>query len=122
VLITADQLLAHAFGDYILQSDWMARNKVSNVGIAFIHAACYVIPFLFLSPSPQALAVMVVTHAIIDRFAIAGWVSWVKNGMPTPRTSTGFPQARPEYLVTWLVIVSDNILHVTVNGMALKWL
>jgi hypothetical protein len=121
-LITADQLLAHAVGDFVLQSDWMARNKTSRTAAAAVHAACYAVPFLLLSPSVPALAAIVGTHLVIDRFRLAGWLSWVKNGMPRPRTATGFPVDRPEYLVVWLVVVTDNILHVAINGAALRWL
>lgn len=30
MLVTADQLVAHAVGDYILQSDWMANEKTKQ--------------------------------------------------------------------------------------------
>lgn len=121
-MITADQLLAHAVGDFVLQSDWMAKNKTSRTVVAAIHAVCYALPFLFFSPSVLALAVIVGSHLVIDRFRLAGWLNWVKNGMPCPRTPTGFPADRPEYLVVWLVIITDNVLHVAINGAALQWL
>ena len=121
-MITADQLLAHAVGDYVLQSDWMAKNKTSRFVVTAMHGGCYALPFLLLSPSVLALAVIVGTHVIIDRFNLAGWLSWVKNGMPRPRTTTGFPADRPEYLVGWLLIINDNILHIMINGAALRWL
>ena len=121
-MITADQLLAHAVGDYLLQSDWMARNKTSQTIVALIHAFCYAIPFLLLSPSALGLVVIFGTHLIIDRFRLAGLLNWFKNGMPRPRTPTGFPADRPEYLVIWLTIITDNILHIAINGAALRWL
>ena len=37
-LITADQLLAHAVGDYVLQSDWMATEKATKSLAALAHA------------------------------------------------------------------------------------
>jgi hypothetical protein len=121
-LITADQLLAHAVGDYVLQSDWMATNKSSRTIVALIHALCYAIPFLLFSPSALGLAVIIGSHLVIDRFRLAGWLNWLKNGLPRPRTLTGFPADRPEYLVVWLVIITDNILHIAINGAALRWL
>ena len=40
-------ILAHLIGDYIFQTDWMAREKkVSNFACA-VHVATYMIPFLF---------------------------------------------------------------------------
>lgn len=35
------QLLLHLWGDYILQSDWMATNKTRNHWAAAVHAGCY---------------------------------------------------------------------------------
>ena len=121
-MITADQLLAHAVGDYVLQSDWMARNKTSRTFVAAVHALCYALPFLLFSPTVAALAVIVGSHLVIDRLRVAGWLSWVKNGMPRPRTPTGYPAERADYLVVWLVVITDNILHVAINGAALRWL
>lgn len=69
--VTADQLVAHAVGDYVLQSDWMANEKTKRD----IAALVYVIPFLFLGPSAYAVAFMVVTHFAIDRWRLAReWV------------------------------------------------
>ena len=121
-MITADQLLAHAVGDYVLQTDWMARTKTSSTIVALIHAFFYAIPFLLLSPSALGLLVIVGTHFVIDRFRLAGLLNWLKNGLPRPRTATGFPADRPEYLVVWLTIITDNILHIAINGAALRWL
>ena len=50
-MITADQLLAHAVGDYVLQSDWMANHKTSRPFVALVHALTYSIPFTLLNPS-----------------------------------------------------------------------
>ena len=66
-MIVADQLLAHLAGDYVLQSDWMAREKTSRIAVALAHALCYSLPFLFLRPSLAAWLVIVGTHATIDR-------------------------------------------------------
>jgi hypothetical protein len=40
------QLLAHLFGDYILQSDWMAQNKTKRSWPAFVHALIYSLCFV----------------------------------------------------------------------------
>ena len=45
-MITADQLLAHAIGDYVIQSDWMATSKTKQSFAAGVHAVSYAIPFL----------------------------------------------------------------------------
>lgn len=35
---------------------------------------------------------------------------------------TGFHKDVPVWLSTWLLIIVDNIIHIAINGAALKWL
>jgi hypothetical protein len=167
-MITADQLLAHAVGDYVLQSDWMANEKTKKSVAALCHVLTYALPFLFLRSSWPALAVIVSTHFIIDRWRLARYVVWAKNWLgfrpehqrcaaladdgsacpyppvryewhcyahrcdPPSRSpinpsfdtckATGYPPDRPAWLAVWLLIIADNIMHVLINGLALKYL
>ena len=45
---------------------------------------------------------------------------------PTPPWSecqaTGYPPDRPVWLAVWLLIIADNIMHVLLNAVALRWL
>lgn len=127
-MITADQLLAHAVGDYIVQSDWMANEKTKRSLAAAVHAATYALPFLFLTTSLAALAIIVGTHFAIDRWRLARFVCWAKN-LPWPGarpwsecSATGYHHERPRWLAVWLLIIADNIMHVAINGAALRWL
>lgn len=129
-MITTDQLLVHAIGDYITQSDWMANNKTKNWLPAFCHAFIYSIPFYLCFPSsPRAMAVIFGTHYLIDRYRLARYIVWAKNSIdPDARTwaecrdTFGYPPGRPAWMACWLMIIADNILHVAINGAALKWL
>jgi hypothetical protein len=121
-LFTADQLVAHAVGDYVLQSDWMAQRKTKESVAAAAHAITYSLPFLLFKPSLIAFLVILVTHFMIDRFRIARFVTWAKNGPWHPKTATGYPESAPPWLAVWLLIIADNVLHVLVNGAALRWL
>jgi len=126
-VITADQLVAHAVGDYILQSDWMATEKTKQNLAAAAHALTYGIPFLFLAPSPLALAVIIGTHFVIDRFRLARYLVWAKNWLGPNRpwsecVATGYPADRPAWLTVWLLIIADNVLHVLINGLSLYYL
>lgn len=126
-MITADQLVAHAVGDYVLQSDWMASEKVKRSIACAAHVATYFLPFLFLTRSPAALAVIVGTHFVIDRWRLARYVVWAKNHLgPTAPWSecraTGYPPDKPEWLAVWLLIIADNVMHVLCNGAAIWWL
>lgn len=123
MFITADQVLAHAVGDYVIQSDWMADNKTRRSVAAGVHAVTYTLPFLFLTQSPLALVFIAGTHFLIDRFRLARWVVWAKNwDFRAPITTTGYPESKPPFLAVWLLIIADNVMHVICNGAALRWL
>jgi hypothetical protein len=126
-VITADQLVAHAVGDYLLQSDWMAQEKTKRTVAALAHVATYALPFVVLGASPGALAVIVGTHFVIDRWRLARYVVWAKNWMGPNRpwsecVGTGYPPDRLPWMAVWLLIIGDNILHVICNGLALRYM
>lgn len=125
-MITSDQLVAHAIGDYILQSDWMATEKTKRTIAALAHVATYGLPFLLLRPSVAALCVIIGTHFVIDRWRLARFVVWAKNWPMTPPwkdcAATGYPPDRPAWMAVWLLIIADNLMHVVINGLALKYL
>lgn len=77
--ITAGQLIAHAVGDYLLQSHWMATEKTKRWGAAIVHALIYSLPFLVFAPTLWAWLAIVGSHALIDRFRLARYVVWAKN-------------------------------------------
>lgn len=154
--VTADALLAHAIGDYLLQSHWMATEKVKRSVAAAAHALCYTLPFLLLTRDMRALAFIVGTHFVIDRWRLARYVVWAKNFLAPRRyiaestltaenpplrrnapwsecKGTGYPRLaeatgptvapgeNPVWLTVWLLIIADNVLHVCMNGLALRW-
>ncbi|MCG3162412.1 MAG: hypothetical protein JMDDDDMK_03662 [Acidobacteria bacterium] len=130
-MITADQLLAHVVGDYILQSDWMATEKTKRSVAAAAHAVSYAVPFVIaFRPSWAALAVITGTHFVIDRWRLARFVIYAKNFM-APRSKwaswsdcagTGYHKDVPPWLSVWLLIIVDNTMHVFINGLALEFL
>lgn len=126
-MILADQLVAHAVGDYVLQSDWMANEKTSRSWPAAAHAVSYALPFVALTRSLPALAVIAGTHFVIDRWRLARYVCWAKNQVAPrrwrhPVTATGYAPDKPPFLAVWLLIIADNVMHVLINGAALRWL
>lgn len=151
-MFTASQLIAHAFGDYVLQSHWMATEKTKRSLAALAHVATYGLPFLFLRPSWLALFVIVSTHFVIDRWRLARYVCWLKNFIGPRRlclldaeryvslnihqvherwlrnyhwdecSATGFAPDTPPFLAVWLLIIVDNLMHVAINGLALAYL
>jgi hypothetical protein len=120
------QLVAHAVGDYLLQSHWMATQKVRRWLPAVLHGLTYALPFLLITRSPLALIIISGTHMIIDRYRLARHVVWAKN-LLGPRayradhTPTGYPAGTPDWLAVWLLIAADNTLHVCINAAAVAW-
>lgn len=119
--------LAHMVGDYVIQSDWMAQEKTKRWWPAIAHAVTYGLPFLFVTQSPLALAVIVGTHAVIDHYRLARHVVWAKNQLAPfvfrpGHTATGHGEDRPDWLSVWLLIIADNVLHMLINVAAVVWL
>lgn len=126
-MITADQIVVHLVGDYLLQSDWMAQNKTRDSLAAGVHAIVYSIPFLVFNPSLMAWTVIMTSHFLIDRYCLARYVVWAKNCMGPNRpwsecTKTGYPPERPDWLAVWLLIIADNTCHILINAVSLKYL
>ncbi|MDX3026726.1 DUF3307 domain-containing protein [Streptomyces scabiei] len=123
-------LLAHLVGDYLLQSHWMASEKTKRWWPAWAHALTYGLPYLLVTQSPAALAVIVGTHAVIDRYRLARYLVWVKNQLAPPShrhpwsecSATGYHRSQPAWLTTWLMIIADNTLHLAINAAAVRWL
>lgn len=125
--ITAGQLVAHAIGDYVIQSDWMAMDKTKNKLVALLHALTYALPFLFFTQYWKPLVFIVLTHYIIDHWRLARYICYWKNQL-APRqhrypwanaTKTGYLDDKPPWLAFWLLIITDNIMHVICNAFAL---
>ena len=80
-----EQLLAHLVGDYVLQTSHMAEHKIRSWPVAAVHAITYCLPFLFITLSLPALAVIGGTHAVIDRYrldALASQAGGSPEGSP----------------------------------------
>jgi len=106
----------------------MARKKFESFPVALLHAAVYSLPFLLITTSLLAVAVIFVTHAVIDRYRLARFVIYAKN-WTTDRTlrwvdcaATGYHKDVPPWLAMWLLIAVDNTTHLAINYAALRWL
>lgn len=145
------QLLLHLFGDYILQSHWMAVNKSRSSMPCAIHCLTYTLPFMLLTRSALALGIIFGTHFLIDRFGLARYLVWLKNWQapggyvrwewcrltgyfdPEKAHADSHSQdelnelnndvdaVRPIWLRVWLLIVADNTLHLLCNYLALRY-
>jgi hypothetical protein len=123
-----EQILLHLIGDYLTQTDWMAKHKTTDMRAAMIHAATYSLPFLLLGPSVAAFCAILWTHFFIDHYRLARVVVFAKNWI-TDRSltwadcnATGYRKDTPPWLAFWLLIIADNTLHLCINYAALRWL
>lgn len=123
-----EQLLLHLIGDYVLQTDWMARTKTRSALATLTHAVVYALPFLLLGPSMTAIGVIAGSHFLIDRYRLARHVAFAKNKLTdwqltwTDCSATGFPSTVPPGQAFWLMILIDNTMHLSINYAALRWL
>lgn len=129
MFFTANQLLAHLIGDYIIQFDSQAVTKkeptLKGATACASHAITYALPFLYLTTSWKALLFIIVTHFLIDHSQFVAKFIWWKNNMFKTNyefkdSICGFANTRPQYLAVWLCIIIDNILHLVLNAIAIN--
>jgi len=80
-----------------------------------------------MEPSLAAFSVICITHFFIDRYALAKKVAILKNYLAPRRywlrkedtSQYGYCKKTPEYLAMWLLIITDNTLHLAINYFAL---
>ena len=78
-------IVAHAFGDFPLQNDWM-QAKSRNSWVCTVHVAAYSLPFMALVALAGlpwwAFAAIVTQHWLQDRFALH--LKWMRLYRQTP--------------------------------------
>lgn len=116
----------------------MAVCKSKSARVTATHAFVYSLPFFSLTRNVWALLFICSSHFVIDHWKLARYVCWVKNFI-APKwierdgekirnypwnecKDTGYHSDRPAFLTVWLLIVTDNTLHVLCNGLALRYL
>ena len=114
-----DQLICHLLGDYVLQTDWMARTKTSNLFAAMVHSFFYSIPFTLITGISWTLVVILLTHAIIDRYRLARFIMHFKEWSWKKSSSK---ESTPLEIKRILLIVVDNTMHLVINFLAIKYL
>jgi hypothetical protein len=79
VLMVAWLVFAHLVADFVLQNDWIAINKgggtptgLRALGLHGLHVALCLVPVVFAFGAPGALyvAVVALTHVIVDRWKV----------------------------------------------------
>lgn len=129
-------LVMHGFGDYVLQSNWMALEKTKRWWPVLAHGGVYSSCFVgVVAPfgwrGVFGLLIIGGTHVVLDRYRLARYVVWAKNQLLSPEShrrpwrecrETGFPPETPEYMAKWLLIIVDNVIHIWINSLVIIWM
>ena len=59
-------IICHLIGDYVLQSDYIARTKCENWYHMFVHCVLYIVPFWILYGFNLCLLFLFIEHFIHD--------------------------------------------------------
>ncbi|MFN8465015.1 MAG: DUF3307 domain-containing protein [Caldilineaceae bacterium] len=122
-------LIAHVVADWLLQTDWMAVNKVNlRHAAGYVHAGVYTLLMLPLFPWYLALFIGV-THLLIDtRRPVHWWMRNIKRMPPTSGSGTEVPAAGRTSAYAnsgFLESAVDQAFHVVVlaaAALAAYWL
>lgn len=113
----------HLIGDYITQNHWMAINKTENslkgYLACFIHVAIYSLPFLFIA-SFNAFLIIFISHFLVDKYRLAIYLIKLKN-WEWKSLNFGFSEETPVWLSMWLMIITDNSIHIIINFFTIKY-
>ncbi len=119
-----EQLLLHLFGDYISQSSWMARHKIQSTATGYLacglHAVAYTLPFLLIG-NAASLFVIGITHFVIDKYGLAVFLMKIRD-WTWAGDNNGSSAETPPFMAVWLMIITDNTIHLIINFFSLKYL
>ena len=59
-------VVCHCIGDYVLQADFLAKTKGTNLYHLFVHCVLYLVPFAIVFGFGWKLGVLFISHFIID--------------------------------------------------------
>lgn len=105
-------IVAHLVGDFLLQNDWIARNKTKSSLVCALHVTIYTaVHAVFVEAGTGwpwwAYAAIAVPHFVIDRWRLAAW--WMTN---ISRQRRFYERMGP-----WSCIVVDNSFHLLTSAV-----
>jgi hypothetical protein len=65
-----EQLIAHLAGDYCLQNQWMADNKINRSWPCAVHCLLYTLPFLLITHEICICQFVCLTNLILRDMSI----------------------------------------------------
>ena len=72
-------IFCHLIGDYVLQTDYLAKTKGQNLYHLIAHCFLYIVPFYFVLGCDWRIGVLLITHFVVDalkaRYKKIGYVT-----------------------------------------------
>lgn len=59
-------IICHVVGDYLFQTDYMAREKGKDWYLLFVHCVCYCVPFIYVFGMNLKVVALFIPHIWID--------------------------------------------------------
>ena len=105
--VLAWAIVIHLVVDWLLQNEWMARNKTNlRHPAAYVHSGLHALGLMLVFPWYMAFGVGI-THLLIDtRRPVTWWIEKIKQ----------MPRSAPVYLD--VEIWMDQIFHLLMLGLA----
>ena len=72
-------VMCHAVGDYVLQNDFLAKTKGDNFYHLLIHCILYCVPFAVVYGIDYKIAILFVTHVLIDCWKCRKEIGYVED-------------------------------------------
>ena len=76
---------------------------------------------MVVTESHLALLTIFLTHYLIDAGKVVEWFLAVRNGVFNIK-NFGFSKERPFAVSVWLLIITDNSIHLIINYLAIKYM
>lgn len=111
MLLPLDLLAAHMMGDYILQSHFMAANKLTNWRVRLLHVSAYSIPF-FLVGLWHLLGMDAMLRPHIEAMPVNVRLLWFMALLFVMHFATDSKRFRTSNPWTPLPILIDQSLHI----------
>ena len=107
-------IIGHLVGDYLLQTDWMAKNKKQKILPCLVHCLVWTTSVCLFSGWSNPISILFIfeCHFIQDHTQIVSW--WMQLKW---KSQVGFMQPP---LSPWSLIVVDNVWHIVQLFIAWK--
>ena len=121
-----EMLLGHLVGDYLLQTEWMAQNKMNNDWkgwfAAFIHCFIYSIAVCLImwNWDPIWFVAVFFSHFFIDKFGLGYYYLKHIKGLDTRSYRMEYLSELRAGFNAVIYTVTDNTMHIVLMWGAYK--